>query len=97
MIENSKGDYIHVLGDDDLLAPNFYATLLPFLRQKRYGMICTGVMCSRDIDCREIVIKDSAFIRMLDEEPPSEFIKTDYVDRRIDFFSHYITSRMEFR
>ena len=75
LIENSKGDYIHVLGDDDLLAPNFYATLLPFLRQKRYGMICTGVMCSRDIDCREIVIKDSAFIRMLDEEPPSEFIK----------------------
>lgn len=50
LINNSSGEYIHLVGDDDLLAPFFYATFMPYIMQGGYGiMICDSLDADADM------------------------------------------------
>lgn len=41
LIENAKGEYIHVMSDDDILMPFFYPTFMPYILTGDYGMLTT--------------------------------------------------------
>lgn len=44
IINNTRGEYIHLVGDDDLLAPFFYATFMPYIKQGGYSlMVCDSL------------------------------------------------------
>lgn len=41
LIENARGEYIHVMSDDDILMPFFYPTFMPYILTGDYGMLST--------------------------------------------------------
>lgn len=50
LINNSIGEYIHLVGDDDLLAPFFYATFMPYIKQGGYSlMVCDSLDADADM------------------------------------------------
>lgn len=41
VIENARGEYIHVMSDDDIVMPFFYPTFMPYILSGTYGMLST--------------------------------------------------------
>lgn len=74
LIENSSGDYIHILGDDDRPVQWFYAIFMPYMRTRKYGMICNQVV-SADVADTELRMKTVPFGDVINELPPDEFLE----------------------
>lgn len=60
VVNRSKGKYIFLLGDDDIVAPNFIETLLPHIRSYQYSIIHFNRL-SGDANCSNNKIHDREF------------------------------------
>lgn len=69
-----KGDYVFLMGDDDILAPNFCDVIVPFLRLRKYGIVHFGRL-NGDAKCSNTTIHDSVFIKPIEEYAIGDFIK----------------------
>lgn len=72
LINNSRGKYIHLVGDDDLLSPFFYATFMPYIEQGGYAMMISDSLDS-DADVKHLThdgkteFRDMLMVRQFNE------------------------------
>ena len=75
LINESKGKYLHILGDDDLYAPYLYSCLIPSLKLKDYGLICLNSLCIDLNNKLGIHMPIRSFAGIISEMSAQEFIK----------------------
>lgn len=72
---NSKGEYIYLMGDDDILSPNFISIIIPLLKSKEEIAAIHWNRLSGDADCNNNVLVDNVFTgEALQSFTPFEFI-----------------------
>lgn len=54
------GDYVFIMGDDDILSPNFFDIIIPILRTHMYGAVHFGRLIG-DKDCSNNILFDSIY------------------------------------
>lgn len=72
-VSSTRGDYVHLLGDDDLLDPHFYSYVLDKI-EKGFGLLFFNrIEC--DNKCSNGSIYDKSFMSMETHSSPEQFIK----------------------
>lgn len=68
------GDYVYLMGDDDILSSNFIDIIIPLLRSKKYGIIHFGRL-NGDAKCSNTKMHDPIFTKTIEEYSVGDFIK----------------------
>lgn len=91
LINKSQGDYLYLMGDDDLLCDNFLQTIMPILDSEKKFSIIHWNRLKGDRECDNIVLVDNHYKKAFNYFSPSEFI----LDRMTtpNFISSLIFSR----
>jgi glycosyltransferase involved in cell wall biosynthesis len=84
------GDYLFLLGDDDILSSSFLEIVLPYLRSHAYSVVHWNRLIG-DAVCSKNKIQRSIFDGLTREIPMQEFLKEDSFDAT--FMSSVIVSK----
>ena len=91
-ISNSKGKYIYILGDDDILSPDFMSVILRLINDsEEYGMIHFNRLYG-DGNCSNCKLKDPFYKDSQKIMPATSFI--DDVLDQANFISSIVFNRM---
>lgn len=74
VVSRAKGDYIYLMGDDDIVSPNFFDVIIPLLRQKKYAILHWGRLVG-DAHCSNNRIHDPEFTGTIMEMSFGDFVK----------------------
>lgn len=90
LISKCQGQYILLLGDDDLLSPNLLAILLPYLQKEEVSIVHWNRLIG-DKYCNHNMLCNGNYISMVSVSNPESFIK----DRMIEpsFMSSLVFNR----
>ncbi len=90
VISRSHGKYIYLMGDDDILSPNFIDAVLPFLSTEEYSIIHFNRLSGNE-SCSFNHLHDNIFTKSVEEFDFPSFVKR--VMSSPNFISSNIFSR----
>lgn len=73
-VSKAKGKYIFLMGDDDIVSPNFFDIIIPLLQKKEIGILHWGRL-KGDAFCSNNVMHDPEFTGTIMELPIEDFIR----------------------
>ncbi len=91
VVSLSSGKYVFVMGDDDLLSPDFFDIIMKYLKKYEDIGIIHWNRLTGDINCSNTFIKDSNYTMMEQKLSPKQFI-FDKLDK-FNFISSLIFNR----
>lgn len=75
-VELSNSKYVFLMGDDDIVCPNFLSIIMPYLTEDtEYGIIHWGRLVG-DADCNNNKIHNPYYNQLIEKSSVSEFIKS---------------------
>lgn len=74
LVDRASGEYIYILGDDDIVSPNFIDIILPILEKRKYGIIHFNRLTG-NADCSMNRVHDWQFNGLCEELTFSDFVK----------------------
>lgn len=74
VVSRANGEYIFLLGDEDILIPDFIKIILPILRARKYSIVHFNRL-SGDERCSNHHIHDIQFIKTAEELSFNDFVK----------------------
>lgn len=91
VIDRSAGKYIFLLGDDDILSPDFLSAVLPILNEERYSILHFNRLIGNE-NCSLNHLHDREFKEVKEDLPFEEFVSR--VMSSPNFMSSQIFSRI---
>lgn len=74
VVARANGEYIYLLGDDDLVSPNILDVIIPFLERKEFDFIHFNRLVGND-QCSMNTLHDTKFENLIEELNFGEFVK----------------------
>lgn len=85
-IDNANGEYVYVMGDDDIISPNFIDIILPIISCEKYTIIHWNRLTG-DADCNNNKLTDGCFTGS-----PIEVLEVKDLIWRVMDFPNFISS-----
>ena len=73
-VSKATGDYVYLMGDDDIVSPNFFDIIIPLLRLHKYGLIHFGRLVG-DENCSNNRIHDPEYTGSILDCSFANFVK----------------------